>query len=39
MVVGHSSQAALARVLPVELIIAKFREWGLLNLSGTRAPP
>ena len=41
MVVGRGSQAAApVRVLPVELIAAKFREWGLpWNLSGTRATP
>lgn len=41
MVVGRGSQAAASvRVLPVELIAAKFREWGLpWNLSGTRATP
>ena len=39
MVVGQGSQAtAPVRVLPVELIIKKLREWGLLDLSGTLAP-
>ena len=40
MVVGNGSPTATARVLPVELISAKFKEWGLSwNLSGTPAPP
>jgi hypothetical protein len=39
MVVGNGAPTAAARVLPVELIITKFKEWGLLNLAGTRPPP
>jgi hypothetical protein len=41
MVVGRGPQAtAPVRVLPVELIAAKFKDWGLSwNLSGTPATP